>query len=354
MSTSSELPSAETLVAELLSRKNSAELKPAKSPAPPVVEQPPVATVIAEPAPEPEIPVAVAPKVAPSEPSGPGQDLDLPSKIEFPESNFDRDDLTLPEGLLDEPATSSASAPAPPVQRQSATLPKVAPQASERQTLVDRIRAQARLSILLPAVICLAIGMPVVSWLGWAPWTQHVSTPPHAAAGAPSIPAAIPKAPPRAAVSAPSNAGVVEPRPATSAPPKAAVVEPRATEHVPTAPESKQPPAAAPKAPAALVSKDVSKVPPAAAAPVVTPKPALQKGFSVQVAAVHARDEADRIAAKLVQQGYSGYVVIGDGAAADYYRVRIGAFQDRQAAEDVARKIESTEGIKPWIVKESR
>jgi cell division septation protein DedD len=72
------------------------------------------------------------------------------------------------------------------------------------------------------------------------------------------------------------------------------------------------------------------------------------------VAAVHAREEADRMAAKLVQQGYSGYVVNGEGAAANFYRVRIGAFPDRHAAEDVARKIELSEGVKPWIVKETR
>jgi cell division septation protein DedD len=60
------------------------------------------------------------------------------------------------------------------------------------------------------------------------------------------------------------------------------------------------------------------------------------------------------MAARLVQQGFSGYVVNGEGAAADYYRVRIGAFPDRQAAEDVAKRIELSEGIKPWIVKETR
>ena len=60
------------------------------------------------------------------------------------------------------------------------------------------------------------------------------------------------------------------------------------------------------------------------------------------------------MAAKLVQAGYSSYVVSGEGTSAGFYRVRVGAFADRQAAEDVARKIELAEGVKPWIVKETR
>ncbi len=77
------------------------------------------------------------------------------------------------------------------------------------------------------------------------------------------------------------------------------------------------------------------------------------EGFAVQVAAVRERDEADRIVARLVNQGYSGYLIRGQGAAAAFYRVRVGAFKDRQAAEDVAVRLERAEGIKPWIVKET-
>ena len=84
------------------------------------------------------------------------------------------------------------------------------------------------------------------------------------------------------------------------------------------------------------------------------PAPAVpHEGFAVQVAAVRERDEADRIVARLVNQGYSGYLIRGQGAAADFYRVRVGAFKDRQAAEDVAVRLERAEGVKPWIVKET-
>jgi cell division septation protein DedD len=56
--------------------------------------------------------------------------------------------------------------------------------------------------------------------------------------------------------------------------------------------------------------------------------------------------------ARFVSQGYPAYLVRGQGAAAEFYRVRIGAFPARKAAEDVAKKLEGTEGLKPWIVKE--
>ena len=66
------------------------------------------------------------------------------------------------------------------------------------------------------------------------------------------------------------------------------------------------------------------------------------------------RDEATRMVASLVQQGYAGYVVNGEGAAAGFYRVRVGTFPTHEAAEAVANKLELAEGTKPWIVKETR
>jgi len=70
------------------------------------------------------------------------------------------------------------------------------------------------------------------------------------------------------------------------------------------------------------------------------------------VAAVHEREEADRIVARLASKGYSGYAIRGQGAAAAYYRVRVGA-RDRQEAEEIAARLERAEGVKPWIVRET-
>jgi cell division septation protein DedD len=56
---------------------------------------------------------------------------------------------------------------------------------------------------------------------------------------------------------------------------------------------------------------------------------------------------------RFVSQGYPAYFVRGEGASANFYRVRIGTFPDRESAERAAKQLEGTEGIKPWIVKES-
>jgi cell division septation protein DedD len=300
--------------------------------APPIasapIASPPFAAVPTEP---PVTPTQLA--VAPTEPvvvsAGSNPDLDVPTNIEFPDSNFDLDDLSVPSAILDQPLPSSPSMEQ--ARAQAATPAIAAPQ-----------KRGARLSILLPAAAVLVIGLPAVSWFTW---TQYFQTGQVKAAPAPVAmphpkPAATaiqPPAPRPIAAAAPAAA--TQAPPPSAPPPVAAVAPPKATPAA-TAPAKPEPPAppAKEKAVASIARHDVTT----------------RNGFSVQVAAVHTRDEADRMAARLVQQGFSGYVVNGEGAAADYYRVRIGAFPDRQAAEDVAKRIELSEGIKPWIVKETR
>jgi cell division septation protein DedD len=147
-------------------------------------------------------------------------------------------------------------------------------------------------------------------------------------ASSPSLPATFKSTPPRASVTPPAT--------------PAAAVTPPAQPAAPSA-ETTAPPTPATTSPVWTTG-----------APAETIRPAEQRrnGFSVQVAAVETRAEADRLVTRFVTQGYSAYVARGEGAAANYYRVRIGAFADRKAAEDVARQLASTEGAKPWIAKE--
>ena len=79
----------------------------------------------------------------------------------------------------------------------------------------------------------------------------------------------------------------------------------------------------------------------------------MRGGYSVQVAAVPTKDEADRLVTRLVGQGYPAYAIRGEGAAANLYRVRVGGYPDRAAAQEVAKRLEGTEGFKPWIAKET-
>jgi cell division septation protein DedD len=335
-------PSEETLFAELVSRSFSHDAKaPASATGMPSVQPAaaaPIAPAPAQPV-QAEIPTTPATDAAPPESHdqthGTNDDLDVPANFEFPNSTLDGDDLTLPGALLDKPATApSAIAPSRP---QTATPAAAATHSRDTRTLSDRLRAYGRLSILLPALVLLVIGLPVAGWFAWPNHTFQPFARPVAAAPPPrpllrsrpiAAKATLPVATGAAATPAVRSN---EPLVAGSEPSKDAPAPPRP---IPTV-----------SAPAALQQ-------PAALA--ITANGPARIGFSVQVAAVHTRDEADRMAAKLVKQGYSGYVVMGDGAAADFYRVRIGAFPDRQAAEDVAKQIERADGTKPWIVKETR
>ncbi len=72
--------------------------------------------------------------------------------------------------------------------------------------------------------------------------------------------------------------------------------------------------------------------------------------FSVQVAALNVRGEADAIAKRLSSRGYAAYVVPpGNGAV--MFRVRVGHFKTRRDAEPVFAKLQKEEQFKPWITR---
>jgi cell division septation protein DedD len=84
----------------------------------------------------------------------------------------------------------------------------------------------------------------------------------------------------------------------------------------------------------------------AAAAPNLAEPPG--NGFVVQVAAVKARSEAVVIAQRLGSKGYPAFVTT---AGANIFRVRVGKYTDRGAAEAVAGRLEREEQFKPWITR---
>jgi cell division septation protein DedD len=118
------------------------------------------------------------------------------------------------------------------------------------------------------------------------------------------------------------------------APAKTQVAEPLPPPQVKNTPK---PPA--PKTPAPTPPK---------AAPVSEPK---GDGFVVQVAAVKERSEADTIAKRLSSKGFKSFVSSPTEGAARVYRVRVGKFNDRREAENVARRLEKEEQFKPWITR---
>jgi cell division septation protein DedD len=175
-----------------------------------------------------------------------------------------------------------------------------------------------------------------------------VTPPPQTAATAPAQGAATPKqtAPAQtAAAPPPQKAAAPPPQTATTS----AAATPRGSAAPPQTAAPQQTPSAAkpqPTPPAQAATKTV------APAQAVGYDAVLRSGYAVQVAAVDSREEADRLVARFVTRGYPAYFVRGEGAAANFYRVRIGTYVDRAKAEEVAKQLAGTDGIKPWIAKE--
>jgi cell division septation protein DedD len=73
------------------------------------------------------------------------------------------------------------------------------------------------------------------------------------------------------------------------------------------------------------------------------PRTAPQKGqFSVQVAAVQNAKSAEQLSARLRKQGYRSYHVRSEVAGKGvWYRVRVGAFEDRGAADRMLAKLKA-------------
>ena len=90
-------------------------------------------------------------------------------------------------------------------------------------------------------------------------------------------------------------------------------------------------------------------LPPAAAAAPAPPA----APYTVQVAAVRSRGEADGIVKQLKTKGYDAYVFAPDGAARpDVFRVRIGSYKDKRQADMLAeRLLREEKRYKPWITR---
>lgn len=126
----------------------------------------------------------------------------------------------------------------------------------------------------------------------------------------------------------------------TKRPPEKARKVPERTK----APVTKPKPAAKPKPkPAPVVKQASSSEPNTAPRPKPDSQKVVKKGqFSIQVAAVQNAQSAEHLAAKLRKQGYRAYrlrsEVAGKGV---WYRVRVGAFEDRGEANRVLAKLRS-------------
>jgi cell division septation protein DedD len=74
-------------------------------------------------------------------------------------------------------------------------------------------------------------------------------------------------------------------------------------------------------------------------------------GFSIQVAALVKREEADTIVKRLAAKGYPAYVAAPIKEKVPIFRVRVGKYKERNEADTVAAKLQKEEQFKPWVVR---
>lgn len=96
--------------------------------------------------------------------------------------------------------------------------------------------------------------------------------------------------------------------------------------------------AAAPAAPAARTSSASANAVP-------------QGSWTVQVAALNRRPDAEAVAKRLVEKGYSAYVMTPGDGTPSVFRVRVGPFNTRREADNMAARLAKEEQFKPWVTR---
>ncbi len=117
-------------------------------------------------------------------------------------------------------------------------------------------------------------------------------------------------------------------------------------------------PASSPSAPTRKPSVKKETAPPTVAKKPAQPMPAPKTktapaapGYTIQVAAVKAAADADRLVARLKKRGFAAYRAIGKiPGKGIWYRVRVGKYPSRAAARATMEKLKK-KGMKPILLK---
>jgi DedD protein len=133
---------------------------------------------------------------------------------------------------------------------------------------------------------------------------------------------------------------------ATGSPPKSNPLTNLGAPTRPTArPESK--PEVTPQASRPSSAPVAAAAPPATSVATVAPP---SGEYTVQVAAVKTREEADSIVKRLKAKGYDGYVPVPARNRPGVFRVRVGAFKEKRDADALAQRLVH-EGYEPWVTR---
>jgi cell division septation protein DedD len=80
---------------------------------------------------------------------------------------------------------------------------------------------------------------------------------------------------------------------------------------------------------------------------------AAARAYTVQIAAVTRREEADAIVTRLKSRGYEAYVFVPAGAERrNVFRVRVGSFKDKREADALAQRLQREDSrYQPWVTR---
>ncbi len=107
------------------------------------------------------------------------------------------------------------------------------------------------------------------------------------------------------------------------------------------------------KAPAPLLKQVVSTPPQPKKEHVSTPAPAAKTRYSLQIASYPEKEMADEEVKKMKKRGYAAFVVTSDVPdKGTWYRVRLGSFSNKAAAEKLMNELHAKEGLSPFLTVE--
>jgi cell division septation protein DedD len=73
--------------------------------------------------------------------------------------------------------------------------------------------------------------------------------------------------------------------------------------------------------------------------------------FQVQVLATTEREAADAMVSRLKSRGFPAHLSSGEYKGQALFRVRVGGYPDKAAAQQVARAIQDREGLQTWVTR---
>ena len=80
-----------------------------------------------------------------------------------------------------------------------------------------------------------------------------------------------------------------------------------------------------------------------------TPAGAEQTRYTIQMGAYRTRAQADALLQRLAAAGHAAYVVDGEGPGGVRYRVRVGTFATREAAQEAAARVAREQSLTAFV-----